>query len=142
MASLRTNQVVGAYLAALQHHRHSMEQAGNDLFRSWFETCLPQDSSAPLSMDRPLQASVALWQVHADAQRELQRQGGVWLSAWHLACQNAWPEDCVMRQLLQISQVSCGSLSKVTRQVGYFAVTRWGSAALEAQRTATALWRG
>lgn len=140
MTTLRKNQALGAYIGALKHHRRSLELAGRDVAQSWLEAWFQRDSVLSSPIDRALQASVALLQVQADGQRELLRQGGAWLSAWHLACQRPWPQDSAIWLLLQISDVSSGSLAKVNRQVGYFAVTRWGSAALEAQRTATAYW--
>lgn len=133
------------YYDTLSHHQRCLDQAQRDVYQSVMETlgsvwCL-QEQDLPSHLDDTLRASLALWQAHADGQRDLQRLSERWLSAIHAAWLSPWAgREHPISQVIHISDVSCCAMATISRQVSHFAVTRLSAAALTAAREARQAW--
>jgi hypothetical protein len=138
--------IINAYFDSLGHHRRCVHQAGQEACQSLFQACAPdldvQGAAFEQRFDQAVLASVTLLQVNADGQRQLQRVAEKWFSTLYSAWLDPWrQQDSPFSRALQIGDVSCGSLAKVSRQVGHFAVTRWSAAAMHATHDARRAWR-
>ena len=146
MANRTLDQTLNTYAESWEHHRRSVSQAQRDACQSLIEAWTPahplDEQQWEQRFDRALLASMALLQVHADGHNSLQRVGEVWLCTWHALWLTPWQErDCPLKRVLEFSEVSSSSLSKASRQVSHFAVTRWSAAALCATQDARRAWR-
>lgn len=146
MATCSLDQEIDTYLDALSHHRRCLASAQSDAYQSLLAAWMPAYPLEPRQMeqrfDHALLASVALLQVHADGQRQFQRlaerwmgdQRGIWLATLH-------EQDSPFRRVLLMGDASCHHLSRLSGQVGHFAVTRWGSVAVSATHDARRAWK-
>jgi hypothetical protein len=136
------SQAVTVYFNALSHHRRCLNQAQQDVCNSWIAACIPafplEEQALQQQLDQTLLASVALLQVQADGQCDLQRMTEQWLGSLYETWVAHWETpDYPLGWALQWGDTSCGSMARVSRQVGHFAVTRMGAAALDVRRA----WR-
>ncbi|BEV70566.1 MULTISPECIES: hypothetical protein [unclassified Paludibacterium] len=134
-----------SYLDTLDHHRRCLDEAQRDVCRSVADAIDSamnwREEEWQQHLDGAMVASLAWWQVHADSQREMQRVGEQWLSALHALWLKPWqdPDDPIARAI-RLSDVSCGAMAKMTRQVSHFASTRLSAAAVNAAREARRAW--
>ncbi|TDR82251.1 hypothetical protein [Paludibacterium purpuratum] len=136
-----------AYLDTMDHHRRCLSAAQRDVCQSVMEAfnsaMTLQDQDLQHHVDDAMAASLALWQAQADSQREMQRAAEQWLSAVHAFWLTPWQDgDYPFTRALRLSDVSCGVIAKMTRQVSHFASIRLSAAALHAAREARRAWTG
>jgi hypothetical protein len=134
-----------AYLNSWSHHRQCFHLAQRDVCQSVLDAVgsawtMDQDD-LQRQVNGALAASLALWQVHADSQRDLHHAVEQWWHALHALWLSSYDdEDYPFTRVLRLSDASGGAMAKVTRQVSYFAATRLPAAAVNAAREAHRAW--
>ncbi|MBV8049520.1 MAG: hypothetical protein JO171_20425 [Paludibacterium sp.] len=134
-----------AYFETLDHHRRCLSAAQREVCQSVMEAfgsaMSLQGQDLQHHVDDALSASLTLWQVQADTQRDMQRAVEQWLSAVHAFWLTPWQDDDYpFTRALRLSDASCGAIAKMTRQVSHFATVRLSAAAVNAAREARRAW--
>ncbi|WP_028534847.1 hypothetical protein [Paludibacterium yongneupense] len=141
------NRAIGDCLETLHYHSRNLHGARREACRTW----LAAWSSEAVDLgdgrfDGSLLAGASLWQAQADAQRDWRRVADRFVDEYGHRLLEQWRPGCDHPTLapwftaLQVGHVSYGTLSRLTRQVGYFAATRVACAAVSASKDARRAW--
>jgi hypothetical protein len=142
------SRAIGDCLESLHYHSSSVHGAQREAYRLWLAawTSAPDDVSG--RFDGPLLAGASLWQAQADAQRDWRLVTDRFVDEYGRTLLEHCRPDCLHPTLapwfaaLDVGHASYGNLSRLTRQVGYFAATRVACAAVSASHDARRAWHG
>ncbi|EEG08072.1 hypothetical protein [Pseudogulbenkiania ferrooxidans] len=142
---------LAAYFKALEASQRRWLDAQRDVYQSWSAVLKPAyplaENEIQRRLDSALLAGVSLSQVPFDSQHRLMQVTEKWVAALNrsvldkLEHDSLHPSMAVVRQALQLGDVSYGALSKASRQVGHFASTSFSSATVKAAHDMRHAWK-